>query len=142
MNNGSRPDEIRRRMAEARAALAHDAKAAVSDARTLVDWREHFRAHPWLFCGGAAALGFLLIPRRDHAGGAAPLTPLADAAGPVPEPTPPKGLMAAAFGLAATFAARQAAQYASQFALRWLETRRREHESSASSEYSERGPLP
>jgi len=57
------PEDIERQMAEMRAALQQDVRVLASEARILADWRTHFRAHPWLFCGVAAALGFILVPR-------------------------------------------------------------------------------
>jgi len=57
------PEDIERQMAEMRSALQQDVRVLASDARILADWRTHFRAHPWLFCGAAAALGFILVPR-------------------------------------------------------------------------------
>ena len=60
----SSPDDIRRQMEVMRAALTRDARDAATDARALVDWRNHFRRHPWLCCTAAAAAGYLLVPRR------------------------------------------------------------------------------
>jgi hypothetical protein len=57
------PEDIERQMAEMRSALQQDVRVLATEARTLADWRTHFRAHPWLFCGIAAALGFMLVPR-------------------------------------------------------------------------------
>src|SRR3954451_7323766 len=57
------PEDIERQMAEMRSALQQDVRVLASEARTLADWRTHFRAHPWLFCGVAAALGVILVPR-------------------------------------------------------------------------------
>jgi hypothetical protein len=57
------PEEIERQMAVLRSVLEHDVKELASEARTLTDWRHHFQRHPWLFCGAAAALGFLVVPR-------------------------------------------------------------------------------
>src|SRR6476659_2736536 len=57
-------NDLENELAALRKSLAHDASAAGSDARTLTDWRYHFRAHPWLLCGGALCLGWLLVPRR------------------------------------------------------------------------------
>jgi hypothetical protein len=57
------PEDIERQMAEMRSALQQDVRVLANEARTLADWRTHFRAHPWLFCGVAAALGFILVPR-------------------------------------------------------------------------------
>jgi hypothetical protein len=60
------PDEITRRLAEMRSVLEQDVGRLASEARKCADWRNHFRAHPWLYCGGAAAIGFLLVPRRQR----------------------------------------------------------------------------
>jgi len=57
------PEDIERQMAEMRSALQQDVRVLATEARILADWRTHFRAHPWLFCGIAAALGFMLVPR-------------------------------------------------------------------------------
>ena len=58
----SNPDEIERQLAAVRSVLRRDVRDLVSEAQELVDWRHHFRAHPWLYCGGAAAVGFMLVP--------------------------------------------------------------------------------
>jgi hypothetical protein len=63
MNNGSKHDDLLRQMAGARAALSSNAQSAVDNARTLADWKYHYRNHPWLFCGVAAAVGYLLVPQ-------------------------------------------------------------------------------
>ena len=57
------PDEIERQLAAIRSVLKRDVRDLASEARELMDWRCHFRSHPWLYCGGAAALGFMLVPR-------------------------------------------------------------------------------
>ncbi len=64
MNNGSQHDDLLRQMAGARAALSRNAQSAVDNARTLADWKFHYRNHPWLCCGAAAAAGYLLVPQR------------------------------------------------------------------------------
>ena len=60
------PDDIEQSLARNRAALAHDVQSLVREVRTLADWRHHFRAHRWLYCSGAAAVGFMLVPRRSR----------------------------------------------------------------------------
>jgi hypothetical protein len=60
------PDEITQRLVEMRSVLRQDANKLASEVRKCVDWRNHFRAHPWLYCGGAAAIGFLLVPPRQR----------------------------------------------------------------------------
>jgi hypothetical protein len=49
-------------MMAVRTALHDDVRAVAVDARQMVDWKHHFKAHPLLWCGGAAAIGFLLVP--------------------------------------------------------------------------------
>ena len=67
----SRPDsdfraDIEEKLAAIREVLTRDVHEARTDVRTLKDWRHHVRVHPWLFCGGALALGFVLAPRHKR----------------------------------------------------------------------------
>jgi len=66
MNPISISDDIERQLATMRSVLHQDVRDLATEARTLVDWRYHFRAHPWLYCGGTAALGFMLVPARKR----------------------------------------------------------------------------
>ena len=66
MNPESTSDDIERQLAKMRSVLDQDVRGLANQARTLVDWRYHFGSHPWLYCGGAAALGFMLVPRRQR----------------------------------------------------------------------------
>ena len=66
MNPITNPDDIERQLAMMRSVLHQDVRDLATEARTLVDWRYHFRVHPWLYCGGAAVLGFMLVPRRQR----------------------------------------------------------------------------
>jgi len=119
------PDDIRRELALARAALNRDARAAVVDARTLADWQHHFRAHPWLFSGCAAAIGFLLVPGRKRATtwrAAERAFERAEFRPNVEQPQA-KSLSATALGLAASFLARQTLNVATRQGMKWLQTR-------------------
>ena len=40
------------------------ADEAVEKARTKFDWRHYVASHPWVSLGTAAAVGYLLVPRR------------------------------------------------------------------------------
>jgi hypothetical protein len=130
MNNGNDADDLRRQLAAARASLSRDAQAVASDARTLVNWRHHVRNHPWLAMGGAAAVGFLLAPRRrrqpavDAATAQAPMQPVQSAA----EPPKARAMAASLAATVATMLLRQSASMAGQLALAWLENRRHRHE--------------
>jgi hypothetical protein len=60
------PEEIQRRMAAVRRELEQQVAGVFTNARTLADWRHHFREHPLLICGAAAVIGFLVVPQRRH----------------------------------------------------------------------------
>ena len=62
----STSDDIEQQLATMRSVLHQDVRHLATEARTLVDWHYHFRAHPWIYCGGAAALGFMLVPGRER----------------------------------------------------------------------------
>jgi hypothetical protein len=123
-------DDLQQRLTAARSALVNDMGGAVDSARTLADWRQHFRAHPLLFCGAAAALGFLLVPRRRRpapsafpAGSWPAQGPLPGAGQPVPEAArtvEEPAVMKALLLLAATHVAREAAGFAARRGQDWL----------------------
>ena len=119
MNNGPAPDELRHAMADARAALTRDAHAAGRDARTLVDWRHHFRNHPWVYCGSAAAIGFLLVPQRKSMSQVAATAPVANGS----ESPRAKSLAATLLEIGGALVARQSLKYVTQRGLDWLELR-------------------
>jgi hypothetical protein len=127
MQNGSAREHLRRELAAARAALSRDAHAAIDDAHTLADWRHHFRAHPWLWCGGAAVLGYLLVPRRRASplpsSFESPLTTITDHSTSEQVQGATKGAVATLVGLGGTFLARQALSYATRRGLDWLRAR-------------------
>jgi hypothetical protein len=59
-----RADEILEQMQTIRSALRKDAAAIVENAKLSVDWRNYVERYPWISLGIAAALGYLLVPRR------------------------------------------------------------------------------
>ncbi len=63
MENEQTPEEIQQQLATLRFRLMKDVSDVQATARRMVDWRHHFREHPLLFCGVAAAIGYLLVPR-------------------------------------------------------------------------------
>jgi hypothetical protein len=112
----SSPDEIRRQMELMRAALTRDAREAASDARALFDWRNHFRRHPWLCCGAAAVVGYLVVPRRAKATPESFSIPMAAREATIQEPAPTMrsqladlsgGLLGTAASMAATALVRK-----------------------------------
>lgn len=57
-------ENIRKRMEEVRLEVGDDVAGIVRSAKALTDWRGHVRKHPFLCVGAAAALGFLIVPKR------------------------------------------------------------------------------
>jgi hypothetical protein len=62
----SEVDIMRQRMSHLRSQITTEAADMAASARKLTDWRYHFRKMPWVAIGGAAALGFLLVPRKQR----------------------------------------------------------------------------
>jgi hypothetical protein len=58
-------EELRSQMAVLRASLGHELQHTVSGLRTMVDWREFVRRHPWACLGAAALAGFAMIPTKS-----------------------------------------------------------------------------
>lgn len=117
--------EIQRRMAQIRHELHSDVQEAVKGAQSLTDWRSQVRNHPWLALGAAAAVGYLLVPRRHPAPAIVTVAPAAAAvtAPRLPEPSPTKkrwGLIGSAVGLMAPIAVRAAQNYAIQYLEQWI----------------------
>jgi hypothetical protein len=142
MASGESRDDIERQMALLRAAMRQEARDVAESARTLADWRYHFRGHPFLFCAAAAALGYLIVPGRTRVGprtsgqGAvrAPLNGAVGASSGSDVPAAGRPLVTAALGLAANFAAKQAASFVArrgQEALRRYARSRSKHDSPA-----------
>ena len=57
-------EEIQRQMREIRINLGDEVHGLVNKARAMTDWRVHWRNHPWIWSGAAAALGYLIVPSR------------------------------------------------------------------------------
>lgn len=57
-------DEIRRRMAQIRHELHEDMQEVVSGAEGAIEWRRYVRRYPWVAVSLAAALGYLIVPKR------------------------------------------------------------------------------
>jgi len=90
-----RADRVRREMRSIRRELGDNVEELVENAERLMDWRYYVNRYPWAVIGGAALLGYFLVPRRivtlptdDHS-----LTQLADRIAPAinrPEPKKPQ----------------------------------------------------
>jgi short subunit dehydrogenase-like uncharacterized protein len=122
-------DDLQQQLATARSALVNDMGGAVDSAKTLADWRQHFRAHPLVFCGAAAALGFLLVPRRRPAAPPMPVMPwppesvsaaMNTASMNTPSAAENRSVIKSLLLMAATNVAREAASFAARRGQDWL----------------------
>ena len=59
-------EAIFQRMGEIREDLDEGVQDIVERAREMQDWRTYMKAHPWLFVGAAAAVGYIIVPRRPN----------------------------------------------------------------------------
>jgi hypothetical protein len=66
MDPDASAEKIRRRMAELRRELECDVRQVSDDARTMTDWTFYVRRFPWAVAALAAAVGFMLIPKRKQ----------------------------------------------------------------------------
>ena len=64
-SNSLSADELRARMDHLRRKLRVDVARTSVAARRLTDWRYYVRHFPWASAAAAAALGFLIVPRRE-----------------------------------------------------------------------------
>lgn len=120
--------EIQRRMAQVRHELHEDVREAVKGAQSLTDWRSQVRNHPWLALGAAAALGYLLVPKRRvepaptivTVGPHPSAVPTAAAVAEEPRKRKRWGLIGSAVGLLGPVAVRAAQNYAIQYLEQWL----------------------
>lgn len=55
---------IQKRMEAVRCHLAGDVDEVVRNTRQMFDWQEYVRQYPWAFMGAAAAVGYLVVPKR------------------------------------------------------------------------------
>ena len=119
--------EIQRRMAQVRHELHEEVREAVKGAQSLTDWRSQVRNHPWLAMGAAAALGYMIVPRRRQDRRRRSWRWPPAVAGPAvvqPSPAVPAkkrwGLIGSALGLLAPIAVRAAQNYAIQYLEQWI----------------------
>ncbi|HZW33636.1 MAG TPA: hypothetical protein VFF52_23145 [Isosphaeraceae bacterium] len=119
--------DIQRRMAQMRHELHVDAREVVKGAQSLTDWRSLVRNHPWLSLSAAAAVGYLIVPRRAERPtvvAVSPPVPVSAAATPAPPERPPRrnrwGILSTVMGLLGPIAVRAAQNYALQAMEQWL----------------------
>ena len=98
-------------MQQIRCEMDQDLEEMVASARTMVDWKHYVKTYPWVCLGTAAALGFLIVPKRSRAihPDLATLTELAKTGHLVVEPAPAAthGLVDALLATVASIAVRK-----------------------------------
>ena len=75
MNDLPPDDGVRARMQGIRCDIDQGLEDVSASARSMVDWKHYVKTYPWVCLGTAAALGFLVVPKRApaiHAGLATP----------------------------------------------------------------------
>ncbi len=63
-SNGAK--NLQRQMAQVRSELTEDVQGIREQVQDLKDWRGFVRRHPWAVAAGAAAVGYLLVPKRPR----------------------------------------------------------------------------
>jgi hypothetical protein len=113
-------DAIQGQMAKIRSDLHADVRGIVENARVITDWKYYVRRYPWASVAGAAALGYLVVPRRLELLRPDPAT-LAELAktnrlvvNPQPDPKPRGGAMTSLFTFLANTLVRTAVGYMGQ----------------------------
>jgi len=103
-------EEIQREMRQIRVELKENVEEIVSNAREIVDWQSYVRSNPWLMVGGAAFLGYLLVPSRTTVIRPDPeaMRELTKSRQVLENQTRPRSLVSMVLGMVATSAAQAA----------------------------------
>jgi hypothetical protein len=124
MNEPPLDDTVRARMQGIRCEIDQDLEDVSASARSIVDWKHYVKAYPWVCLGAAAALGFLVVPKRstpidaEVAAAAEPAKtgpPVANSA-----PAAARGLVEGLVATVVSIAVREAIAYLGQNAGRLL----------------------
>ncbi len=65
MNEPPLDDTVKARMQGIRCEIDQDLKDVSASARSMVDWKHYVKTYPWVCLGAAAALGFVIVPKRS-----------------------------------------------------------------------------
>jgi hypothetical protein len=66
MSADNQAADIRRRMAELRRELSCDIQEVGKSARVMTDWTFYVRRFPWATAAVAAAVGYMLVPKKKE----------------------------------------------------------------------------
>lgn len=64
MSSGDRAKEVKQELDAVRRDLSGDIKEVVDGARTVTDYQYYLKRHPWACMAAAAAVGYMIVPRR------------------------------------------------------------------------------
>ncbi len=124
MNDSPRDETVRARMQGIRCDIDQDLEDVSASARSMVDWKHYVKVYPWLCVGAAAALGFLIVPKRSRATAADLPAPTGPAKTDRPvatvAPSAARGVVDALVGAVAGIAVREVIAYLGQNAERLL----------------------
>ena len=67
MNDPQRDETMQARMKGIRGDIDQGLVDVSAAARSMVDWKHYVKTYPWVCMGTAAALGFLVVPKRSTA---------------------------------------------------------------------------
>ena len=67
MNDPPPAESVRTRMQRLRCEIDGDMEDMAASARSMIDWKHYVKTYPWMCLGAAAALGFLIVPKRSRA---------------------------------------------------------------------------
>jgi len=126
---------LQRQMHITRQDLNEHADQVVETARKKFDWRRYVANHPWTSLAGAAAVGYLLAPRRDYCNRA----DYPAEAAPSSHHSPVAGIVGGMASMLTTTMMREGAAVFSQLAHQWLQDRRRPPEGSPFANGTENG---
>jgi len=119
---------VRARMQGSRCEIDQDLEDVSISARSMVDWKHYVKAYPWVCLGTAAALGFLMVPKRSTANNADLAVPAepAKTGYPVADSAPDAthGWVDALVDVVVSIAVREAIAYLGQSVGRLLKTTR------------------
>jgi len=124
MNDLPLDDTVRARMQGIRCDIDQGLEDVSASARSMVDWKHYVKTYPWVCLGTAAALGFLIVPKRAAAVNVELATP-AKLAGTGPRvvnsaPAAARGWVDTLVAAVVSLAVREATAYLGQSAGRLL----------------------
>ena len=124
MNDPQRDETMQARMKGIRGDIDQGLVDVSAAARSMVDWKHYVKTYPWVCMGTAAALGFLVVPKRSTAIAAdvAPPAELSKTAQRDADSAPSavRGVVDMLVTATVGFAVRETAGYVGQAVAGWL----------------------